>query len=85
MLCKDVYRSRLGEETGGEGMAYPLPVFGVRDGRFTSHYSRTYVEAAQLSPDVPKMSDAQSGQIFVLLRVRLRGAWHGTGVRRERG
>ena len=59
VLCKNVYRSRLGEETGGEGMAYPLPVFGVRDGRFTSHYSRTYVEAAQLNPDVPKMSDVQ--------------------------
>ena len=59
VLCEDVYRSRLGEETGGERMAYPLPVFGVRDGRFTSHYSRTYVEAAQLNPDVPKMSDAQ--------------------------
>ena len=40
-------------------MVYPLPVFGVRDGKFTSHYSRTYVEAAQLDCDVPKMSDAQ--------------------------
>ena len=59
VLCRDVYRSRLGEEAGGERMAYPLPVFGLRDGKFTSHYSRTYVEAAQLNPDVPKMSDAQ--------------------------
>ena len=59
VLCENIYRSRLGEETGGERMAYPLPVFGVRDGKFTSHYSRTYVEAAQLNPDVPKMSDAQ--------------------------
>ena len=59
VLCRDVYRSRLGEETGGERMVYPLPVFGVRDGKFTSHYSRTYVEAAQLNCDVPKMSDAQ--------------------------
>ena len=59
VLCRDVYRSRLGEEEGGERMAYPLPVFGLRDGKFTSHYSRTYVEAAQLNPDVPKMSDAQ--------------------------
>jgi hypothetical protein len=59
VLCEDVYRSRLGEETDGERLAYPLPVFGIRDGKFTSHYSRTYVEAAQLSPDVPKMSDAQ--------------------------
>ena len=59
VLCNDIYRSRLGEETGGNRLAYPLPVFGIRDGKFTSHYSRTYVEAAQLNPDVPKMSDAQ--------------------------
>jgi len=59
LLCRDVYRSRLGEEAGGEHLAYPLPVFGLRDGKFTSHYSRTYVEAAQLNPDVPTMSDAQ--------------------------
>ena len=59
VLCRDIYRSRLGEETGGERLAYPLPVFGLRDGKFTSHYSRTYVEAAQLNPDVPKMSDTQ--------------------------
>ena len=58
-LCRDIYRSRLGEEVGGERLAYPLPVFGIRDGKFTSHYSRTYVEAAQLNPDVPRMSDAQ--------------------------
>ena len=59
VLCRDIYRSRLGEETGGDRLAYPLPVFGVRDAKFTSHYSRTYVEAAQLNPDVPQMSDAQ--------------------------
>ena len=59
VLCRDIYRSRLGEELGGERLAYPLPVFGLRDGKFTSHYSRTYVEAAQLNPDVPKMSGAQ--------------------------
>ena len=59
VLCGDIYRSRLGEEVGGERLAYPLPVFGVRDGKFTSHYSRTYVEAAQLNPDVPKMSETQ--------------------------
>ena len=59
VLCKDIYRSRLGEEVGGARLAYPLPVFGIRDGKFTSHYSRTYVEAAQLNPDVPKMTAAQ--------------------------
>jgi hypothetical protein len=56
-LYMSYHRSRLGEERGGEAMSYSLPVFGHRDGRFTSHYSRTYVEAAQEMPDVPAMED----------------------------
>jgi len=59
LLYKPIWRSRLGEEKGGEGMIYPLPVFGVADGKFTSHYSRTYVEAAQMLPGTPRMTDAQ--------------------------
>jgi hypothetical protein len=33
----------------------------VRDGKFTSHYSRTYIEAAQRRPEgeVPRVSDSQ--------------------------
>src|SRR5579864_3000491 len=42
-LFENVYRSRLGEEKGGADMFYPLPIFGVRDGKFTSHYSLTYI------------------------------------------
>ena len=57
LLYEPYHRSRLGEERGGEAMSYALPVFGQREGRFTSHYSRTYVEAAQEMPDVPPMED----------------------------
>ena len=53
LLYAPIFRSRLGEEQGGGQMFYPLPVFGCREGKFTSHYSRTYVEAAQLLPEVP--------------------------------
>jgi hypothetical protein len=55
LLYGPYHRSRLGEERGGEAMSYALPVFGQRDGQFTSHYSRTYVEAAQEMPGVPAM------------------------------
>ena len=58
-LYRPIHRSRLGEEEGGEAVTYPLPVFGLRDGRFTSHYSRTYVEAAQLLPGTPRMTERQ--------------------------
>ena len=58
-LYEDVWRSRFGEEDEGDTLAYPLPVWGVRDGKFTSHYSRTFVEAAQRRPDIPRVSAAQ--------------------------
>lgn len=59
LLHRVIYRSRLGEEHGGEKMVYPLPVFGVRDEKFSSHYSRTFVEAAQKLDGVPRMSEKQ--------------------------
>lgn len=38
---------------------YALPVFAIRDGFFTSQYTRTAVEAAQQVPGVPPMTAAQ--------------------------
>jgi hypothetical protein len=78
-LFTDYWRSRFGEEgTGKDGQgndgggtsratAYPLPIFGVRDGKFTSHYSLTFIEAAQLAPDVPKLTAAQKEAIDMLM------------------
>ena len=73
-LFTDYWRSRFGEEgTGKDGSsttkatAYPLPIFGVRDGKFTSHYSLTFIEAAQLAPDVPKLTAAQKEAIDMLM------------------
>ena len=78
-LFTDYWRSRFGEEgTGKDGSgkdgssttretAYPLPIFGLRDGKFTSHYSLTFIEAAQLAPDIPKLSAAQKEAIDVLM------------------
>jgi hypothetical protein len=59
LLYRPYHRSRQGEEFGGEKMTYALPVFGQRDGQFTSHYSRTYVEAAEEIDPANKLSDAQ--------------------------
>jgi hypothetical protein len=73
-LFTDYWRSRFGEEgTGKDGSntsrasAYPLPIFGLRDGKFTSHYSLTFIEAAQLAPDIPKLTAAQKEAIDVLM------------------
>jgi hypothetical protein len=58
-LYGDIPRSRLGEEIGGEAAHYMLPVFALHKGHFTTHYSRTYVEAGQKVATVPRMSDTQ--------------------------
>ena len=69
LLYGPYYRSRLGEESGGAQSVYPLPVFGLRDGKLTSHYSRTYVEAAQRLPQVPKMTTTQWEALDLLAEV----------------
>ena len=69
LLFAPYHRSRLGEEEGGDKVVYALPVMGLCEGKFTSHYSRTYIEAAQLLPDTPKMSDAQWEAIDLLAAV----------------
>ena len=67
LLFEPYYRSRHGEESETAENVYALPVFGVRDGRFTSHFSLTYIEAAQTVPGVPRMSAAQKEALDMLL------------------
>jgi hypothetical protein len=58
-LYEPLWRSRFGEEDEGDTLGYKLPVWGVRDGKFTSHYSRTFVEAGQRQSTAPRVSAAQ--------------------------
>lgn len=69
LLCQPIPRSRFGEEAGGEHVAYDLPVFGVRDGRLTSHFSLTYIEYAQMLPHVRKLTAAEHEALQMLLAV----------------
>jgi hypothetical protein len=67
VLFQDIWRSRHGEESDDPATVYKLPIFGVQDGKFTSHYSLTYIEAAQLAPDVPKLTPPQREAIEMLM------------------
>ena len=69
LLCQDYWRSREGEEAGGERSCFAMPVFATQDGRFTSQYSRTFVEAAQRLPGIPRMSAAQDEALDLLAEV----------------
>jgi hypothetical protein len=69
VLFEPYYRSRHGEESERPEDVYALPIFGLRDGRFTSHFSLTYIEAAQTVAGVPRLTDAQREAIDLLLAV----------------
>ena len=62
----DFYRSTIGDEVGAERPYYPLSVFAVRDGHFTSHFSNTYIEQAQRFPEVPRLTGAQKEALAML-------------------
>ena len=59
LLFQDYHRSRLGEEDLSNKAYYALPVFAMCGPHFTTHYSRTYVEAAELNPELPKLTPQQ--------------------------
>jgi hypothetical protein len=69
ILYENYYHSRQGEEAPGEGPWYAKPVFGMRDGQFTSQYSRSFVESAQRFPDVPRLTPAQNEALDLLAQV----------------
>ncbi|HXQ41199.1 MAG TPA: TauD/TfdA family dioxygenase [Candidatus Udaeobacter sp.] len=67
LLYQPIVRSRFGEEASSPEATYPLPVFGVRNGKSTSHYSLTYIEAAQMVPGVAPLTPAQREAIAMLM------------------
>ena len=66
-LFAPVWRSRFGEESAVRESVYALPIFGVEQGRFTSHFSLTFIEAAQLVDGVPKLTERQREAIACLM------------------
>ncbi|MBV8341061.1 MAG: hypothetical protein JO173_01660, partial [Gammaproteobacteria bacterium] len=74
------YRSRHGEESETAENVYALPVFGAREGRFTSHFSLTYIEAAQKVPGVKRLTPAQAEAIDLLMALAGELASHGADV-----
>jgi len=69
LLCQPIPRSRFGEEAGGEHIVYELPIFGVRDGKSTSHFSLTYIENAQMLPGARPLGEPEREAIQMLMDV----------------
>jgi len=58
LLFDDWFHSRQGEHAPGELRYYRNPIFASHSGRFTSQYSRSYIESAQQFPEVPGLTAA---------------------------
>ena len=70
LLCQDLWRARPEDEDGHHlGPVFALPVFGIRDGKLTSQYSRTYVEQAQEFPDVPRLTAERNAAMDLLAEI----------------
>lgn len=69
ILFGDFQRFSPGDEVGVESGSYPLSVFGMRDGYFTSHYSWTYIDQALELPGVPPLTDLQREGLDMLIDV----------------
>lgn len=70
LLCQDYWRARPADEDGvSSSRAFALPVFGLKDGKLTCQYSRTYVEQAQEFPEVPRLTAAQNEALDLLAEV----------------
>jgi len=70
VLCRDFWRSRPEDEDGGPGgRVFKMPVFGLRDGKLTCQYSRTFVEQAQEYPEVPRLTQDQIAAMDLLAEI----------------
>ena len=77
LLCQDYWRSRPEDEDGpGQEKVFALPIFGVRDGKLTSQYSRTYVEQAQEFEFVPRLTPDQNAALDLLADIAEESCLH---------
>ncbi len=60
------HHSRQSEEAEGELPYYVNPVFGVHKGRFSSQYSRSYIESAQKFNRTPRLRPEQDEALDML-------------------
>lgn len=63
LLYGDWFHSRQGEELPHEQRWYRNPISAQHEGRFTSQYSRSYIESAQKFDEVPRVTPAQEAAL----------------------
>lgn len=65
-LFGNFHHSRQSEESRGELPYYVNPIFGIHKGRFSSQYSRSYIESAQKFKNTPPLRKEQDEALDML-------------------
>ncbi|WP_149536050.1 TauD/TfdA family dioxygenase [Siccirubricoccus phaeus] len=76
LLFAPWYHSRQQEQRPGEDPWYVNPVFALHQGRFTSQYSRSFIENAQRFEQVPRLTAAQEEALDLLAALAQELALH---------
>lgn len=76
LLFEPWFHSRQQEQRPGELPWYRNPIFCVHEGRFTSQYSRSYVESAQRFEQVPRLTPQQNEALDMLAALATELALH---------
>jgi hypothetical protein len=76
LLFEPWHHSRQQEQVAGELPWYVNPIFAIHQGRFTSQYSRSFVESAQRFAEVPRLTAAQTEALDMLAMLAQELALH---------
>ncbi len=76
LLYEPWFHSRQQEQRPGELPWYRNRIFAVHQGKFTSQYSRSFVESAQRFPEVPRLTDQQNEALDLLAALATELALH---------
>ena len=78
-LYEPIWWSMQGNELPNVPGFYTQPVFGIENGFFACRYTRTHIRSAEMNPDVPDLTPAQSEAMDLIDEISARPAFHRRG------
>ena len=75
-LYEPIWWSMQGNELPNVPGFYTQPVFGIENGFFACRYTRTHIRSAEMNPDVPDLTPAQSEAMDLIDEISARSAFH---------
>ena len=76
VLYQPYHWGRQGNELPGQSPYYTQPIFSIHQGKFAGRYTRTHIRTAEMSDDLPKLSDQQSEALNLIDAICERPEYH---------